>query len=112
MPNGWGIDLCFQHFEKSYSHWIVCINQLLAVLYYVKMRGHLLLVVGVRKITNETAELKRMWVQLPFQHHGIGQELLNKALDLARICKYTYIRLDTLRHMKPAIGLYMKNGFL
>jgi putative acetyltransferase len=67
--------------------------------------------VGVRKITDEIGELKRMWVQLPYQKNGIGNDLLQQALTLAKQCNYSLIRLDTLRSMTAAIKLYTKNGF-
>lgn len=67
--------------------------------------------VGIRKITDEIAELKRMFVLPAYQGKGIGHEMLNQALLLAKKCGYQTVRLDTLNTMLPAMNLYKKNGF-
>ncbi|MEO6232273.1 MAG: GNAT family N-acetyltransferase [Ferruginibacter sp.] len=67
--------------------------------------------VGIRKITPENGELKRMYVKPSHQKMGIGKILLQKALVLAKDCKYEKLQLDTLNYMIPAINLYKKNGF-
>jgi putative acetyltransferase len=105
------VDLTFQQFE----------NELLELSsMYSKPNGGIILCrendkfigcVGVRKMEEQICELKRMWVQIPFQHKGIGKGLLHEAIILAKNCGYSLMRLDTLRHMTPAINLYRKNGF-
>jgi len=66
---------------------------------------------GIRKLDNGIAELKRMYVREGHRGKGLGQQLLDRAVDLARELKYERIRLDTLPSMKAAIRLYRKNGF-
>ncbi len=109
--NWLGIDLCFQHFDEELQSLTTMYHPSVGGIVLCKNEDAFIACVGVRKITDEIAELKRMWVQRPFAHQGIGQVLLDKALAIARQCKYNSIRLDTLRHMKPAISLYEKNGF-
>jgi ribosomal protein S18 acetylase RimI-like enzyme len=67
--------------------------------------------VGVRKIDESIAELKRMYVKPLYQRNGIGQSLLNESLTFAKAAGYNKIRLDTLEHMVPAMNLYLNNGF-
>lgn len=106
-----GIDLCFQHFEEELAA--------LGKMYSAPTGGIILCrqgdcfvgCVGVRRIDDRTAELKRMYVQPAHQHKGIGKALLEKSLALAKDLKYELIRLDTLNSMKPAIHLYTQYGF-
>ena len=46
-----------------------------------------------------------------YQKMGIGKQLLDAALALAKSCGYQKIRLDTLNTMLPAMKLYTDNGF-
>jgi putative acetyltransferase len=67
--------------------------------------------VAIRKLDDETAELKRMYLQPAYRQRGLGMILLQKALTLAKEYGYTAVRLDTLNTMAPAMGLYKKAGF-
>jgi putative acetyltransferase len=105
------INLSFQHFE----------DELLGLkTMYSKPNGGILLCknedefvgcVGIRKIDNDTAELKRMFLKPAYQKKGIGKVLLEKAIELAKTLNYKTIRLDTLNYMAPAINLYKQYGF-
>ncbi len=64
-----------------------------------------------RKIGEDIAELKRMYIKPSFRGLKIGQTLLEMLCKLAFDNGYTKMRLDTLDTMLPAIGLYKKNGF-
>ena len=66
---------------------------------------------GVRKIDNNIAELKRMFVNPTYRGHQLGQQLLQMALDEARLLGYRSIRLDTVPEMFAAIKLYTAAGF-
>lgn len=105
------IDLGFQHFEDELNEpdemystpsgcIILCKND-------CKFTG----CVAIRKINNETAELKRMYVQPVWQGKGVGKVLLDKAIQFAKAANYCCVRLDTLTHMFPAINLYRQYGF-
>lgn len=67
--------------------------------------------VGIRRIDDATAEMKRMWVKMNQHGKGLGSALLQQAIQLAKDCGYKKIQLDTLNTMTPAINLYRKNGF-
>jgi len=107
------IDLCFQGFEEE----LAILDQM-----YASPAGGLLLCldtetgvymgcVGVRRIDQDTAELKRMYLQDNYRGKGIGHSLLRKSLELAAALGYKRIRLDTLNHMVPAMELYRHAGF-
>lgn len=66
---------------------------------------------GVRKLDDETAELKRMFVKDEFRGHKIGVKLLQLAIDLAKQLGYSKLRLDTLEDMVKAQQLYKSFGF-
>lgn len=107
------IDLCFQGFEEELGK----LDQM-----YAAPTGGLLLCrdtdtglyagcVGVRRIDHESAELKRMYLRDDFRGRGIGKSLLDRSLALAATLGYQRVRLDTLKHMTPAISLYRQAGF-
>jgi ribosomal protein S18 acetylase RimI-like enzyme len=105
------IDLSFQHFEKELAN--------LKMMYALPFGGIILCkkehdfvgCIAVRKIAEKTGELKRMFVKSGYRNFGIGKVLLEKALELAKECKYERIRLDTLSNMAPVIHLYKQYGF-
>ena len=105
------IDLSFQHFDEE----LLEIKTMYAAtdggIILCKNRNDYIACVAIRKITNETAELKRMFVKPAYQGQGIGKILLEKAIELAKSANYSCIRLDTLNHMLPAINLYKQYGF-
>ena len=106
------IDLGFQNFEKEMKS----LNSMYALpaggIILCKEGTSFIGCVGVRKMDESTAEMKRMWVRPGLQSKGIGTQLLIKAVALAKACGYQKIRLDTLSTMTPAMNLYRKNGFI
>lgn len=106
------IDLCFQNFDAELQQLNTMYSLPNGGIILYKKEKSFVGCVGIRKIDEETAEMKRMWVQ-PNQHgNGMGSVLLEKAIALAKNCGYKKIRLDTLNTMIPAINLYIKNGFV
>lgn len=106
-----GIDLGFQHFKEELVRLKEMYNPIDGGIILCKENNNFIGCVALRKIDKNIAELKRMYVQPAQQHKGIGKYLLEKAIALALINKYKYIRLDTLNYMTPAINLYKKYGF-
>ena len=105
------IDSSFQHFEEELQE----LKKMYAApgggIILSKNGNDYVASVAIRKINNETAELKRMFVQPAYQNKGIGKKLLEKAIEFARCANYCCIRLDTLNNMLPAINLYKQYGF-
>ena len=105
------INLDFQHFDEE----IKGLKQM-----YSKPHGGIILTmeheeiigcVALRKLQEDIGELKRMYIRPGHQNKGIGKQLLEQSLNLARQCNYAAVRLDTLNHMESAIHLYKKAGF-
>jgi putative acetyltransferase len=105
------IDLSFQHFEEELKELKEMYNPKVGGIILCKEENNYVACVALRRIDNETAELKRMYVQPAQQHKGIGKQLLLNAVQLAENCNYKFIRLDTLNTMAPAMNLYRQNGF-
>lgn len=105
------IDLSFQHFEKELIELKTMYGAPQGGIILCKAGHEFVACAGIRKIENNIAELKRMFVKPGYQKHGIGKALLEKAVELAKKLKYTFIRLDTLNYMTAAISLYKQYGF-
>lgn len=56
--------------------------------------------------------LDRLGVNVNFSRMGIGSLMLEKARETARNAGAEYLRLFVVDINKPAIGLYVKNGFM
>lgn len=59
-----------------------------------------------------TCELKKMYFLEEGRGKGIGQALLNRCLEAARIFGFKTCYLETLEKMGAARKLYEKNGFI
>lgn len=106
-----GVDLCFQDFEQE-----------LASLpgNYVPPSGSLLIAkdgaeiagcAALRKLADDTAEMKRLYLRPAFRGKGAGRNLALAIIAEARKIGYARLRLDTLPAMNEAIGLYRSLGF-
>lgn len=68
-------------------------------------------VVGIKEIGGK-AKLKRMFVLPKYHGSGVGQELLNYAINQAHEQGFTQMILNTNEHMTRAHHFYEKNGFV
>ncbi len=105
------IDLSFQAFEEELIHLKEMYNTPFGAIILARNETDFIGCVAVRKKEEGIAELKRMFVQPSFQKNGLGNILLNKALEEAKTMGYKKIWLDTLDNMLPAIKLYKNAGF-
>jgi ribosomal protein S18 acetylase RimI-like enzyme len=105
------VDLCFQGFEEE-----------LAGLpgKYAPPQGTLLLAlvdeevagcVAVRKLDTKICEMKRLYVRPQYRGYKIGKMLAVSIIDEAIKMGYSTMLLDTLAHLKKAMGLYQSLGF-
>ena len=106
-----GIDLSFQDFakelftiEEQYNH---PSGALLLAYVDTKSIG----CAGIRKLDDEVAELKRMYIRGEYRGYGIGVQMLEQSLQKAKELGYKKIRLDTLKTMEKAQALYRSFGF-
>ena len=60
---------------------------------------------------DETCELKKMYFLPEGRGKGLGEKLLLKCLQQARVLGYRYCYLETFNTMKNAMKLYEKNRF-
>ena len=106
-----GVDLSYQGFDAE-----------LATLPgdYAAPRGRLLLArvderaagcVALRALTDEIAEMKRLYVRPAFRGGKLGRQLAARVVDEARTLGYRSMRLDSLPGMTEAITLYESLGF-
>jgi putative acetyltransferase len=69
-------------------------------------------IVGLKPLTPEIAEIKRLYVVPTARGSGLGRTLLGRTIDEARECGYRRVRLDSHRaSMGAAIALYARFGF-
>ncbi len=68
-------------------------------------------VVGVRRFSDEDAELKRMYLDPAVRGEGLGRALAEVAVTAARSLGYQRLLLDTVEWMAPAIAIYEGLGF-
>ncbi|MEO6731199.1 MAG: GNAT family N-acetyltransferase [Ferruginibacter sp.] len=105
------INLDFQHFAEE----LKALKKMYGIpwggIILVKAQSVFIGCVAIRKIDEGTCELKRMYIKPGYQKMGIGKSVLNKALQLAKECNYSKVKLDTLSEMASAIHLYKQAGF-
>jgi putative acetyltransferase len=106
-----GIDLSYENFELEMAEFPRA---------YARPDGRVLIavegsyavgVVGLRKLSGETCEMKRLFVRPGFRQRGIGRMLAKRAIEEARDIGYDQMRLDTLSRLKEAVTLYHSLGF-
>ena len=67
--------------------------------------------VALRKIDNDTCEMKRLFVRESYRGSGIGRELVKRIIRESVTRGYKKMLLDTLESMKSARKLYEDAGF-
>lgn len=108
-----GIDLSFQGFQEE------CDNILLK--YSPAVGGDAILLydcseaagcVALRKIDDETCEMKRLYVRNKYRLKKVGFQLASSIIKIAKELGYKSMKLDTLSLLSSAIRLYKSLGFL
>ncbi len=66
---------------------------------------------GLRRRSDNLAELKRLRVHPDHQRRGLGQLLLQKLEEKAVLMGYREVCLDTTTRQIPARSLFEKNGY-
>jgi len=67
--------------------------------------------IALRKVSEDIAEMKRLYVRKPYRGYGLGRQLAQMIIDKAKSLGYSSIRLDTVPSMQAAQHLYSALGF-
>ena len=65
-----------------------------------------------KKIDDDTAELKALYLESSLRGQGLGASLLDKVIDHARKNGYKRIVLDSMSKYEAALRLYERTGFV
>jgi|SRR5579871_1314688 len=109
--NSLSIDLSFQDFENELKSIAVQYSKPNGALILVYVNDSAIACAGIRKLDDEIAELKRMYVRPEFRGQNMSGQMLVMAINLSKKLNYKRIRLDTLPSMKAAQKLYTAYGF-
>lgn len=108
---GLGVDLCFQGFAAE----LAGLPGLYAApgggVWLAEVDGELAGCVALRPLSDELAEVKRLYVRPAFRGAGVGRALAERVLQVAAGKGYRGVCLDTLPSMLGAIRLYQTLGF-
>ena len=78
----------------------------------VEDKGIIVATVGLLKRDNHCCELRKMYALPAVRGQGLGQFLLNSAIDLARQWRCTRMTLETASVLTDALRLYQRYGFM
>lgn len=110
-----GIDLCFQNFEAELASLPGEYAAPGGVLLLALVDGEIAGCCALRGLDSvdypNAAEMKRLYVRKAFRRFGLGRQLAEAVLDMARITGYSCVLLDTLDDMESARALYAELGF-
>jgi ribosomal protein S18 acetylase RimI-like enzyme len=73
--------------------------------------GKVVGMVGVQKIGEDTAEIRRLRVSADLRRRGIGMRLMHEAVAFCQRLGYLKVVLDVRIERGPAISLFEKFGF-
>ncbi len=106
-----GFELQFQNFSEELTSLEKMYGPPKGVAFLLKHHQTPVGCIAVRELEEEIAEIKRMFIEIPWRGKGYGNRLLKAALESAKALGYIKARLDTLDYMKPAINSYQRAGF-
>ncbi|RYE74982.1 MAG: GNAT family N-acetyltransferase, partial [Myxococcales bacterium] len=66
---------------------------------------------GVRLLSPEVCEIKRMYVAPEVRGQGVARQLLTRLEMAGSVLGASVVRLDTGRDMAPAVALYRSAGY-
>jgi len=67
--------------------------------------------IGLRPLSPDSGELKRLFLRPKYRGFGLGKGLLEAIFDRSRAAGYQFLYADTLPVMSEALNLYFKFGF-
>ena len=105
------VDLCFQNFAHEIEHLAEEYGPPAGAFLLAVENGVRLGCVGLRRISDGVAEMKRLYAVPAARSRGVGRLLAEGIIGAARELGYTAVVLDTLPSMKEAQALYAALGF-
>lgn len=66
---------------------------------------------AIRKLEEDVAELKRIWLLEDYHGRGIGYRVVSMLMEFARRQGYRAVRLQTSGRQTRAIAFYLRFGF-
>ena len=106
------VDLSFQGFEHELEHLATAYGPPDGAFLLAELNGDSLGCVGLRRFSNDTGEIKRLFVTPAGRGQGIGRLLAEGIIAEARRLAYSRLVLDTLPSMAAARALYASLGFV
>lgn len=110
-----GIDLCFQNFDQELASLPGDYAEPLGGLLVAQVDAQAAGCCAFRPLLGSdypnACEMKRLYVRRMFRGFGLGRQLVERTLMLARQAGYDHILLDTLDDMEAARALYLELGF-
>lgn len=110
------VDLCFQGFEQELQELPGEYAPPLGALLLATVDGEAAGCCALRPLVNtdhvNACEMKRLYVRRAFRGFGLGRQLAERIMDLARQAGYGCVLLDTLDDMESARALYEDLGFV
>ena len=100
-----GVDLTFQDIE----HEVANLGTFYEAMFVADENGGF---VALRRIDDDTCEMKRLYVRPQFRGRDLGRKLAMHVIEEARRRGYKRMRLDTLPTMSAARDLYRSLGFV
>ena len=109
-------DACFaelgKKFEPSGRHsFYNDIGNSFELFYCLMLKEKVIGTVALKRIDDQTAELKAMYLDREFRGRGLGRLLIDKVIGEARLRGFKSIVLDSMSQYKNALRLYEKAGF-
>ena len=104
-----GFDLGFQNFEEELANFPGCYAPPAGRLLLAKYNGKAAGCIGLRKLSDDVCEMKRLFVRPKYQRLGAGRALSEAVIERAKKVGYTHMRLATA--LEPPKALYKSLGF-
>ena len=106
-----GVNLEFQGFTAELERLPGAYAPPTGELLLLRLDGLICGCVGIRRLAEGVAEMKRLFVQPQCRGGGHGRKLAAAAIAEAKRLGYRELKLDTLPMMEAAMGLYESLGF-